>query len=377
MRQLGQGSSTNNWRYLQTDAARIALSNCHYVLYSGEIGVGTPPQTFRVDFDTGSSDVWFPSAKCDASCDIFRAAGWSFYDETASSTFQNVPASEQSFEIAYADGTHIRGENFQDVLTLGDSVEIEQIMGQATSLANSVHCGTEESIFGLAFSLISSHQVPTAINNLQGVLRYPIFSLYLNDNVDDYPQDTKTYASDAYGNVRGTESNPQGAHSEWIFGAVNQKHYTGCLEWHKVGSAYDGFWDLTIDSVSVGGTPLETSTKVVVDSGSTNVIGPIFEIGQIASMNGATCMVYNASSQNPTQVSCTDPNGFDVAQVNCSATLLDVDFVLDGITYTLDTSDLVEEYVVGSAPGPSDFCVLRLQGLSLLVRRRRAKPPTA
>lgn len=93
-----------NWRRLSNDSAAIPLASCHMVLFTGRIGLGTPPQYFSVDFDTGSSDLWVPSVLCDQSCKAFPM--WTKYNSAKSSTYQ--PASTSSFENAfyeeYADG---------------------------------------------------------------------------------------------------------------------------------------------------------------------------------------------------------------------------------------------------------------------------------
>eukprot|EP00977_Amphora_coffeiformis_P025231 scaffold18778_cov154-Amphora_coffeaeformis.AAC.4 len=344
-RQLQQGNGS----------AFVPLSNCHLLLWTGDIALGTPPQSFTVDFDTGSSDLWVPSSKCDATCDAFPS--WSKYRASASTTYTSIQPS--SFQAAYADGSYATGELAKDILTLPgvDGVAIEQIFGQVTSVLNYTTCANEGGVFGLAFALLSSHNFPTPINNLLGVLRHPIFSLNLNGEVDDYTQDfssTGTLAPDQNGNLQLSTGNSTGAHSELLFGGINRKHYDGCLNWHNLLETNSGpsYWALSVDQVNVGSFTLVSSrTVTVVDSGSTNIVGPIDIIGNIAARNGATC--YQGSSV----VDCTASGGFDVAEVRCSRPIADLEFIIDAVSYTLGKQDMLEQI-------QGDTCILRIQGIA-------------
>lgn len=159
---------------------------------------------------------------------------------------------------------------------------------------------------------------------------------------------------------------PTGAHSELIFGGVNQKHYEGCLNWHDILLSNQGnkpgLWAIEITKINVGETLLRYQSPSVafVDSGSTDIVGPIDLIGEIAFMNNATCFVSDTLS-DLIAVDCTSASGFAYAQVACDQSIIPLKFLVDDISYTLNAEDLIVVYRAANSP---DVCLLRIQGLA-------------
>lgn len=79
-------------------------------LWQGAISVGTPPQTFTVDFDTGSSDLFLPSTSCTANC-----KGHKLYNTSSSSTSKDR---HQTFYLEYGDGSNVSGEQYTETVTI-------------------------------------------------------------------------------------------------------------------------------------------------------------------------------------------------------------------------------------------------------------------
>lgn len=370
-RSLGEGMRwrhravqvTNNVSH--TAVGSVPLSNCHMILWTGEIALGTPPQSFSVDFDTGSSDLWVPSAKCGDSCAPY-AATWRLYDETASTTYEVADADplENAFREKYADGETVTGEHAKDVLHLGDDVTIEdQVFAQITDLQGFTSCSGEEGLLGLGFADISSHNFPTTLNGLKKILKNTVFSMFLDNSSDDYP-----------GGVIPQED-PQGgdglehatsSHSQLVLGGVDQTKYAGCLQWHDLGKfheingqTFSGYWDIMLDGgASFGGTDLLGAPKLaLIDSGSSFVLGPAEAIGAIAQQAGVVCFDLS-NGDAPEAVQCDRAEGFDTAAYDCEQTFGSLAFKADGYTYTLNQEAITEVFETDEGP----ICLMRILG---------------
>lgn len=229
-----------------------------------EITIGTPPQTFKVVLDTGSSNLWVPSTECGSIACYLHTK----YDSSASSTYKK---NGTSFEIRYGSGS-LSGFVSQDHMTIGDLKVKNQIFAEATEEPGLAFAfGRFDGILGLGFDTISVNKIPPPFYNMidQGLLDEPVFAFYLGDT-----------------------SNGEEDESEAIFGGVNKDHYTGKIT--EIPLRRKAYWEVDLDAITFGKATAELeNTGVILDTGTSLIALPSTlaellnkEIGAKKSYNG-------------------------------------------------------------------------------------------
>ncbi|XP_054918716.1 lysosomal aspartic protease-like isoform X2 [Dermacentor andersoni] len=221
--------------------------------YVGVVTLGTPPQSFKVIFDTGSSNLWVPSSKCVDS--NIGCRGRSKYDKDASSTYKK---NGRRFKMRYESGL-VRGTLSRDDLGVAGVSVRGQLFGEVTHTTGDVFKVVAfDGIFGLGYPDISEKDVVPPFDNMlkQELVTEPLFSVFLSS----------------------TPSEQNGG--EILFGGVNSERYTGDITYADVTKK--GYWQFIMDGLQVGSKSIVTSSsEAVVDSGTTIMAGPKEEIERI------------------------------------------------------------------------------------------------
>ncbi|KAL1708489.1 aspartic peptidase domain-containing protein [Schizophyllum commune] len=210
------------------------------VAWQGNVSIGTPPQSFRIDFDTGSADLWVPSKSCTSD----DCADKSKFDPSASSSNKQQPG---NFSINYADGSNVQGDIFTDTVNAAGIEVKDQYFSAVDSVSSTLGDEAIDGIMGLAFPRISNlAQDPFFVHakSSNAISTYQ-FSFYLTE----------------------------GPGSELYLGGTNKDKYTGDVEFHDIDES-SGHWEVTGGTARVAGQEVVNNFTTIVDSGTTLIYGP-------------------------------------------------------------------------------------------------------
>lgn len=233
---------------LESNNRSIHLKDYMNTQYMVEVSLGTPPQSFLMIPDTGSSNVWVYDEACDAvACYIHDK-----FKHSKSSTFQDDSTHE--FVLHYGSGG-INGVQAFDNVSLGSTEADHFHMGlvqaaDGVAFLASDMCG----IIGLAWPEISQYGMPIYADKALAAGNRN-FAFYLHSNPEE-----------SYMTFPGIDESVS---------ALTDFTFHNVIE--------DRYWSL--DLKSFGGVDL-SGTKGVIDSGTSLIVGAQSQIDAI--LNGAT-----------------------------------------------------------------------------------------
>jgi len=276
----------------------IPINDFQDAQYFGTISVGTPPQSLRVVYDTGSSNLWVNKQS-----GLFSLH--QHYDDTKSSTYVK---NGSVFNIRYGSGP-VSGYYSEDTIHIGD-IDITTYtfaeVNNTKGLGPAWLAGHFDGICGMGWDDISVDHVKTPLRALV---------------------DSKKLGANQFAFYLGSG----GAKGELVLGGVDPDHYTGDFSTVPVietAPGKTGYWALKMDDAKVGGSSVTTVRKAIVDSGTSLLAVPTADLKKIAAAVGAKQVLPIPPFNREWTVDCNSPGP-------------DVEFVLGGKSYVLKKADYV------------------------------------
>ena len=180
-----RGAFDKQVKVAQGKEESVSIKDYSNAQYYGIVELGTPPQSFTVVFDTGSSNLWVPQVGCQH-CGAWWTGGKHKFDHTKSSSYK---ADGADFHIQYGSGD-VKGIFSVDDVTLAQDIVISgqkfAEVSDAGGLGLGYTMGKFDGILGLGFEGLSLGGAETVFKNAidQGLVKEPVFAFALGDNAD-------------------------------------------------------------------------------------------------------------------------------------------------------------------------------------------------
>nr|XP_016937370.1 lysosomal aspartic protease [Drosophila suzukii] len=263
--------------------------------YTIGVCIGTPLQCFNLLFDTGSADMWVPSAKCPVSNEACQEHNK--YNSSASSSY--VPDG-RGFSLQYGTGS-LSGFLSTDTVDIDGLVIRNQTFAEAITEPGTTFVDSSfDGVIGMALAPLSAG-ITTPFDNIiqQGLVKRSVFSVYL-----------RREGTSEFG-------------GEVIWGGVDRSIYRGSINYVTI--SMPAYWQFTANSVKIQDTLLCDGCQAIADTGTSFIVVPLRAYNSINRLLNAT-----DSGEGDAFVDCSNLCNLPNVHVN-----------IGGTTYTLNPKDYI------------------------------------
>jgi cathepsin D len=209
--------------------------------YFGTVQVGG--QSFNIDFDTGSSDLWVPVVGCKSK----GCANKNLFDPKKSKSFKSQG---KNFSIRYGSGA-VSGKLATETVSLGGLTATGQFFGVADTVSDDFANGKIDGLMGMAYSSINTAHQDTVFDSLikQKAVSKPVFAFHL------------------------ARAKQGGKGASLTLGGIDNSKFTGTINFHPV--TQKTFWTLAADGITVNGKDSGIKGRsAAIDTGTTLIVMP-------------------------------------------------------------------------------------------------------